>query len=674
MGRILLLNDIYPFELPEPPSDEKLIWNHDKPIEEQYWQRPPIPVDFAQWNMARQQKWIEEETIRCFFDGVHIYIKGEVVWLPPAYYFTLRWWLTKDGYFEFRRAQLLEEYFWTFCDADPKCIGTVQFKKRRDGLTTRRMARMIWRALQTRNGWFGMQSKTGPDAKKVCWNVLMRGFKRLPKFFYPELSGSTDPKTMLELKKPARRITNSNRAAIFEGSVFQEDEDDTDLNTSIDYRDTVADAYDGQQTDEICLDEFAKWEKASALDAIYTYIKSCSIDGRKIGMINAFSSPSEQNGKAHDNAKKIWEAADYSKRNESDSFLLYRWFTSSLDSWAPAIDKYGDCDQDLARKKILSDRAVAPESKQLAVVRQTAMTLDEVLDSADGTVFLNAPEIIKRKKYLQTITYKDIYKTEPKYIYGNWYWENDIPDTAVLFKPSENQQDFSWTGRFAVSKMPVKGTKNFMVGKLKKGKTVYSPDIDSEYVLGVDPYDFRRTDSKHPSNGAGVMGRCFDFLNQGGLNDECFIYNYRPKDPNVFYEDMILATVVYNAHVNSESKNAKILDYYEDRGYFNCLLPKDMTNPLKQDIKGTPTTNPIIQQICTLIEGYTNLFLNNIWHEGLCDDVLQFDPDDTKKSNLTMAFGQMLIGFTKRRRFTKKKRPPTDSLDTLGHAVKNNYC
>lgn len=658
-GRILLLQDTYPFELPELPHSEKHIFNYDKQPSEQVWQRQGPPRNWDDLSASKKEDWIEAETRRCFDTGAHIYINGLPIWIPPAYWFTLNWWYTKVGYLDFRVSQLLEEYFEIFCERDRWCIGTFTFKKRRDGKTTRRMARKVWKAIQTQNGWFGLQSKTGKDAKSVCWKILMRGWGRLPTFFIPEVSGMTDPKTLLELKKPSERITSSNRHHLFETDIFRQKIDDDDLNTTLDWRDTVADAYDGQQADEIDLDEFGKWVKASALEAAYTYIQSCTLDGVKVGMIHCYTSPPEKDNAGLKECQEMWDGADYKKIKDLQAFKFYRWLTSSLDSYAGAIDKFGYCDRDKADKMIVAARNAAPASKKKAIVRQTCRSIDEIFESIENDVFITAPEIRTRLNYLKVIEYKDPASKDRKYIYGNFEWVDGIEFGEVQFKPSENQEDFSWTGRWAIIYQPTRGgSGNTWREKMIKGKMCKLPPMDSEFVLGVDPYDFRRTDSAKPSNGAGVIGKCFNFFGNPRIDSIDALYNFRPKDPAVFYADQLKAAIYYGAWINGESRNMKIFDYIEDAGYFEYCLPKDVTNPAKKDIKGTPTTTNTIQEICSLTEALTATALNEVWHEAIAEDWLDFDPNVTKKSNITMAIGHMLIGFSKRRKVHRTERKP----------------
>jgi len=71
-------------------------------------------------------------------------------------------------------------------------------------------------------------------------------------------------------KVSSQRITRANKDAIFGDDVFREGVADDELNTTIDWRDTSEDAYDGQQCVEVDLDEFCKWKKASAISAAHS--------------------------------------------------------------------------------------------------------------------------------------------------------------------------------------------------------------------------------------------------------------------------------------------------------------------------------------------------------------------------------------------------------------------
>lgn len=652
--RSILIQDTYKLILPPEPQFESDILFHDKKKGDQYWRRPTTPKPWKEMNAKEKDKHIERESIRVFETGVDFMNNGEIVHLPPEAYFFWAYWKMETGFAGFRKCQLLEYYFERFCENDPWSIGGVGYKKRRDGRTHRRMCKTYWKAIQSENSWLGIQSKTGTDAKDVCFKKLKLGWRNLPKYFKPPISGTSDPKTRLEFTRPATRLTKNNVH-----TALDMDEDDDSLNTTIDFRDTTDDAYDGQQLLEVTLDEFAKWDKASSLNAAYTYIKSCTLDGRKVGHIWAVSSPAEKNNKAHKQAIEWWEACDYEKVKDKEGWKFHRIFTSAIDSYAEAIDKYGDCDQEKAYKAIIDERNNAPESKKLAVIRQNPITIDEVLGSTDDYVWSNTKNMRDRKVYLMGSRFKDVKQTSPKYIFGNYEWIDGMQDTQVVFKAAPKQEVFTDKGRFAISAQPLAERINIYGHKksISRG-SFFLPPKNSEFILGIDPYDYRRTDSPNPSNAGAVMGKCFDFFGIGDKGDITGCYNWRPATPEMFYEDMIKWAVYNGAFMNIEARNKNIIDYIEDRGYFDFLLPKNIRDAGKEDIKGNPTTTNLIQEMCSLMDTFygEDANLMRLYLDMLLEDSLLFDPGDTKKSNLTMAFGQMFLGFQKRYLLFKTKR------------------
>ena len=187
--------------------------------------------------------------------------------------------------------------------------------------------------------------------------------------------------------------------------------------------------------------------------------------------------------------------------------------------------------------------------------------------------------------------------------------------------------------------------------------------------MGIDPYDFRRVDSPRPSNGAAAIGKCFDFAGTGKLDVIHALYNFRP-DPAIAYMDWLKGAIYYGAWVNAESRNMKVFDFFEDNGYMEFMLCKDVTDPMKRDIKGSPTTLNMLQEICSAIEDLTATGIDDIWSEAVCEDFLDFDPTATKRSNITMAVGHMLLGFFKRRKqYRMKPAPNTQTNNDLAAAI-----
>lgn len=674
MSRIIKLNGVYDFELPDEPQLEKDILFANLPTKDQYWRRTGLPENWKDLSPSKRDKFIEQEVIRSFVTGVHFANNGNLVWMPPDAYHYFNWWKMKDGnYPKFRMSQLEEYYFERLAESFLKCIGTFRFKKRRDGLTTRRMQRKVWKAIQpvNSNKWFGLQSKTGKDASDVCWETLMAGWRGMPVFMKPEQSGSSDPKKKLELRKPAQRLTRSNSMTIFE-------DDDSGLNNILDWRDTTADAYDGQELFELSLDEAAKWEKADMLRAFFTYVKCVYKDGLKVGHIHAFSSPAQRNGKAHENSIQLWNLADPETAFLSKAWFILRYFVSALDGYGEACDIYGICNRDLAETMILDEINQAPLDMRGEVKRQLPITIDDVLNGTDDMVFGSSAEMKERKVYLLGAHYKDEAKTVPKYVYGNLVWKDGIIDGRVEFRASQEQSKYSQTGKFCFTMQPPAERSNLYVRKRKMKRDIFVPPLACEGVIGIDPYDYRRVaNQKTASQGSMVGGYALDFFDRGIKDLMMFSYLWRTKTPEEFFEDAIKALMYTGFVANVEAKNKNIIDYAEDRGYWDGLLPKDIMQP-NSELKGNPASRPLTDEMCTLLDQYyaDPYVLENTWDDNVLTDNGGFNPDDTQKSHLTMAQGHMLLGFQKLRLLARRKRrqPLTNAVQAqLAASISDLY-
>jgi hypothetical protein len=603
-----------------------------------------------------------------FISGVWFMNKGRKVYLTPDAYFYFNYWKMKDGYYpKFRYSQLYEIYFENFAESIPNCIGTFSFKKRRDGRTTRRMCRSVWKAIQpkNKNSKIGMQSKTGTDVKDICWETLLAGFRALPIWVKPDMAGSSEPATKLEFARPAQRLSRSNVRKVLE----EQSKDDDSLNTIINWRDTVADAYDGDELLDYTCDELAKWKKANVLKSFGTYTKCFWKDGRKVGHWHGITSPSESNGKEHDRSVAFWNMADPAKslKINSDgtfevlkkSWFILRYFTSALEGYGEACDIYGDCDSVLADQLIEEEINNADAELKSELRRQLPKKIEEILVNTEDLVFTMGPEMLLRKIYLESIQFKDPVTKEPKYLFYNLDWEDGIRFGKSIMKPSKYQEGFSESGRFCFQKIPPKHMQN-KIEEFRRGRQIlYRPPDDSENVIGGDPYDYRRTEGSQVSKGGAVGGCALDFYDHGCKDDIFFSYLFRPKKPAVYYEDMILACWLLSAYFQVESKNKNIIDHFEDAGCMGLMLAKNPKQQQSSEHKGNPTTVPLIDEFCTLIDSYYSYEenLEKMWMEFMLqDNLVTFDPNDTKKAHLTMAQGQFHLGVMKRRLVTRNKR------------------
>lgn len=686
--KIHLLNEIY-YTTPTIPLDHNIDGYH-LPEAEQYWRRKGVPYNYNALSNSEKFK-ISDSFWQKYYDGYWFMNNGEACYMPPKAWFFVENFsgqfdpmpFTDPKYPQFRIAQLKRFMFRELAEKTKGILGTVTFKQRRDGLTSERVCEQIFKAIQAEDIQLGIISQNDKKAKTVCWAKLMRGFKKMPPFFKPKRDGSTDPKTMLSFKNPARRITKSYIEDI-KNNV--EDDDADELNVTLDFRATSTDAYDGDKILDLLIDEFAKFRQGVSPRQCFETHRECVVQGsNQIGHIHIISSPREEinedDGKI--NPKALEEMIALFKESDTSSAgadlitgsRLWAYFSPADESFEGMdengkwfIDKYGYCDKERAREYILNDRKKSKTKESLRTkTLQHPLYLTEIFDSGDTeTIFTEVEAIRDRKNYLATAVWKDDAKQEPCFLYGNYEWKDGIIDSSVYFKASQNQSTYSITGRCKKAYDPSEDEINRYIKRADK-KFLHH---DSPFVIGIDPYDYRRTFSKNPSKGSGIVGKCFDFFDTGNLNALYSQYLFRPKKPNDFYEDMIKMAVYHGAWVQFEAKNNNIADYFEDRGYFDFLMNYDIKK--RNERKGNPATADLTGEMSTLIdqhfsmpiEGDDNNF-DTCWFEDMLQDLENFDPSDTKESHITMALGQMLLGFKKRRLVQKPKNDNSSATRSI---------
>lgn len=673
---VVNLQNGHNYTVPNKPPDH-LILNYDKPEAEQYWERILLPENLYDITRPERTKIIDRHW-EYYYNGCWFYNNGDPVYLPGRAWFFFNWWSgafnTVDKFPQFRMEQLLYYYFKELAVSDKKCLGTFKFKQRRDGATLMEVCDQIYEAIQSEKKNFGIISMTNDAAFDVCWTKMMMGFRPLPKFFKPAMTGTDDPKKRLVFDRPAKRLTIGNYdkedRKLFNGKKID------GFQSRLSFKSTKTNSYDGETMYRLLLDEFCKFpSNVSPAQTLYTHIPCIMQHQLKVGMINIITSPAERPCQAFDETLQLWKDSDYEdlQDNGATKSGFWRWFspthknaeTEKADGVViPFIDKYGYCDEQRAKEWVLSERKKCSTSQQLrSKIMQYPLHIDEIVDAVnEASVFTSHKEITKRKQFLQINSYKDEPQNEPKWVHGNLLWKDGIPDTEVVWLPSQRQSEYTETGRWRIAYMPRDTEVNRVI--IKGDRKM--PHKDSEMVMGVDPYDHRIVSgNKHASKGVAFTLKCLDFLNLKERNRVYIEYCFRPRPEN-FYEDMIKQAFFFGAYVQVESQNKKIIDHFEDRGYWEFLLDKDIYK--KEGMKGNPASAQLIQEFCAIIDAYCSepldpLEKNNLsdfWFEDLLEELCTFDPANTKKFDRVIAFGQTLLGARKRQLL--KGKPKNQSL------------
>jgi hypothetical protein len=233
---------------------------------EQRWMQAEYPkelsriksvFDWDDYPREFKEKWydyIDEEFRRrdegfCFYnDGIPTYITG-------THYMYLQWSKIDVGAPDFRESNRLFFIFWEACKADKRCYGICYLKNRRSGFSFMASAELVNQATMSNDSRFGILSKTGADAKKMFTDKVVPISVNYPFFFKPIQDGMDRPKTELAYRVPATKLT---RRKLEENIKAQ---DMVGLDTTIDWKNTGDNSYDGEKLKILAHDESGKWER-----------------------------------------------------------------------------------------------------------------------------------------------------------------------------------------------------------------------------------------------------------------------------------------------------------------------------------------------------------------------------------------------------------------------------
>jgi hypothetical protein len=275
--------------LPEPPPPEQIV-NYGLPPEEQMFKRPSIPQKLFDLNRNRKiplneksaiikddPDYYEEEIsfIQREWDrrinGVWYYINGKPTYFPGAFYFYLSYWYLENGYPTYRDRDRKFFIFAEFVENDPNCYGFIYPKHRREGATTKAACWNYECISRKRRARGGIQSMTLKHAETVFTEHIVPPWKRLPFWFKPIFSNTTDPKSSMDFYAPAMRITRSNMGA----------DDMDELESLLDFQSSSEGGYDGSKLIRYHGDEIGKTTEVNVFKR-HLIARQCMSVGSKI--------------------------------------------------------------------------------------------------------------------------------------------------------------------------------------------------------------------------------------------------------------------------------------------------------------------------------------------------------------------------------------------------------
>ena len=664
--------------LPAAPKD---VYKRSKTSSEQYWQRNEIPkaleriTSIFQWNEKPtdfKNLWVDY--IEGEFDkrelGYWFMNDGKPTYVTGAHYMYLQWTSIDVGYPDYREANRILYIYWEACKADKRSFGMDYLKIRRSGFSFMSSSECVNTGTLAKDSRVGILSKTGADAKKMFTDKVVPINSRLPFFFKPIMDGMDKPKTELAFRIPAAKITKKNMYDIANDELMG-------LDTTIDWKNTDDNSYDGEKLLLLVHDESGKWLKPNNILNNWRVTKTCLRLGSKIIGKCMMGSTSNALAKGGEEFKRLYNDSDVTKRNANGQTKsgMYSLFIPMEWNMEGFIDIYG---MPVFRKPAKPIRGVDGEMIDNGAIDYWEAEVDSLKNDPDALneFYRQFPRteshafrdeskqsLFNLTKLYQQIDYNDSLITEHHLTRGSFHWKDGIIDSKVVWAPDKR-------GRFLVSWLPKKGLQNKVVDK----RGIKYPGNDHLGSFGCDSYDISGTVGGGGSNGA-LHGMTKFNMDDAPSNEFFLEYVARPQTAEIFFEEVLMACIFYGMPILVENNKPRLLYHFKNRGYrgFSINRPDKHYNRLsktERELGGIPNSSEDIKQahasaIESYIEKYVGLDIEGTYRDAeemgfmpfarTLEDWAKFDISNRTKYDATISSGLAIMANQKQVYLPEKK-------------------
>ena len=598
------------------PKVPKKIHSRSKSKAMQYWERIDIPKQLNkiqsifQWNeMPNEFKnnWVDY--IEKEFDsrelGHWFYNNGEHTYITGAHYMYLQWTSIDVGYPDYREANRIFYIFWEACKADTRSFGMTYLKIRRSGFSYMGSSECVNTGTLAKDARVGILSKTGSDSKKMFTDKVVPIANRLPFFFKPIQDGMDKPKTELAFRIPASKITKKN--------MYKSDTEELlGLDTTIDWKNTDDNSYDGEKLLLLVHDESGKWIKPNNILNNWRVTKTCLRLGSRVIGKCMMGSTSNALSKGGANFKKLFEDSSLEKRNSNGQTKsgLYSLFIPMEWNMEGFIDRYG---MPVFRAPVKPLLGVDGEKINQGAIDYWENEVDSLKSDPDALneFYRQFPRteshafrdeskqsLFNLTRIYQQIDYNDSVIREHHLTRGSFSWKNGIKDTEVIWTPNRG-------GRFLVSWTPNKNLQNRFINR--NGRKL--PANEHLGAFGCDSYDISGTVGGGASNGA-LHGLTKFNMDEAPSNEFFLEYVARPQTAEIFFEEVLMACVFYGMPILIENNKPRLLYHFKNRGYRGFCInrpdkPYNKLSITERELGGIPNSSEDIKQAhAAAIESY----------------------------------------------------------------------
>lgn len=663
-----------------PLAPKVCLQRHSSSVE-QYWERTDLPKELSRiqsifhWNEMPsdfKNRWVDY--IEREFDhreqGCWFMNRGVPTYITGSHYMYLQWSSIDVGYPDYREANRIFYIFWEACRADNRSFGMVYLKIRRSGFSYMSSSECVNIGTLAKDARVGILSKTGADAKKMFTDKVVPINSRLPFFFKPIMDGMDKPKTELAYRIPASKITKKNMHEL-------DDNEIQGLDTTIDWKNTEENSYDGEKLLFLAHDESAKWVKPNNILNNWRVTKTCLRLGSKIIGKCMMGSTSNALSKGGDNYKKLYEDSRVGTRNANGQTKtgLYSLFIPMEWNMEGFIDRYG---MPVFRKPIDKVKGVDNQWITNGAIDYWEAEVDSLKNDPDALneFYRQFPRteshafrdeskssLFNLTKIYQQVDYNDSLIEQHYLTRGSFHWKDGIKDTKVIWTPDPR-------GRFLVSWLPAHRLQN----RVNERSGIKYPANEHLGSFGCDSYDISAVVDGRGSNGS-LHGLTKFHMDDAPTNEFFLEYIARPQTAEIFFEEVLMACVFYGMPILIENNKPRLLYHFKNRGYRGfCLSRPDKhsskLSKTERELGGIPNSSEDVRQShASAIEAYIEKYvgydstgeyrdadqIGNMPFNRTLNDWSRFNYDDRTKFDASISSGLAIMANQKHLYVPEKK-------------------
>ena len=662
IGQIIEIQDL---RIALPTANEP--YKRSKIKTDQKWEKQDYPkelsriksrFDWEDHDTEFKEKWYDyiDKEFKRRDEGHWFYNKGMPTYITGTHYMYLQWSKIDVGAPDFREANRLFFIFWEACKADNRCYGMCYLKNRRSGFSFMSSAELVNQATISSDSRFGILSKSGSDAKKMFTDKVVPISVNYPFFFKPIQDGMDRPKTELAYRVPASKLT---RRKLESNEQLRELDG---LDTTIDWKNTGDNSYDGEKLKLLAHDESGKWERPDNILNNWRVTKTTLRLGSRIVGKCMMGSTSNALDKGGNNFKQLYYNSDVKKRNRNGqtSSGLYSLFVPMEWNYEGFMDSYGSPVFIREKNTIkgvdgfeITTGVIEHWENEVEGLKSDQDSLNEYYRQFPRTeqhAFRDETKesLFNLVKIYEQVDYNEEINNKANVTKGSFQWKNGVKDTEVLFYPNES-------GRFKISWAPKKELQNNVI--IKKG--VKHPGNEHIGAFGCDSYDISGTVDGKGSNGS-LHGLTKFNMDDAPSNHFFLEYIARPETAEIFFEDVLMACVFYGMPILAENNKPRLLYYFKRRGYrsFSINRPDKLIHKLsvtEKEIGGIPNSSEDIKQAhAAAIESYIQDYVGigeegygNMYFQKTLEDWSRFNINNRTKFDATISSGLAIMACNK---------------------------